>query len=442
MKKLIVLMVTGIFCMGLTACDASQFDASAIEDVSRSIEEVSSSVEEISEYVGEIREEVQAGIDETNAVMEWYKTEAWANNPWISTPVTEEEVEGLIDAGQKEINAYIGDNAVYGVITDEDMAFFNKYFDDESVNGFLLSTYEKPSACDVTQVFSRYESAMEEVKDDEDDSDVPYAGKVSEDVVDDTLFGTLGITNKELDSPLRFKKVSDGRYYFIDKTADTVNLKCDGGFYYNNIYVIMMREENKDTPFALTVLVKDDDSVKIQMNYWSDDMEEVQWDGSFLYDLYDMMQDSDIQKIINLPGFAGGDVSLGTELAADALAGGKGLEEVAKLVSDKKDEAKTYMQEFEGYEVYYSNLDPKAVGEYVVSQIDVTSGDFKTAEGAGIGTTVDQLKEMYGEGVTTRLAAGREQIMYARGKYNMLFLMDKTGKVEEMTLYLNDAFNE
>ena len=171
-------------------------------------------------------------------------------------------------------------------------------------------------------------------------------------------------------------------------------------------------------------------------------MEGVNWDGSFLYDLYDLMQGSDIQRIINIPGFAGADVSLGTELAADVLSGGKGIEEVAELVSDTKDKAKTYMQEFDGYEVYYSNLDPKAVGEYVVSQIDVTSGNFKTAEGAGIGTTVEQLKEMYGEGVKTRLAAGREQIMYAKGKYNMLFLIDKAGKVEEMTLYLNDEFGK
>ncbi|MCR5357653.1 MAG: hypothetical protein K6E63_09680 [Lachnospiraceae bacterium] len=440
MKKLMVLMVAGIVCMGLTACEGTEFDPSAISEVSRQVEEVTASVEEISEYVGEIQSSVQEGIDEANAVMEWYKTEAWANNPWISTPVTEEEVEGLIDAGQKEINAYIGENAVYDILSASDIEFFNEYFNDGRNNGFLLSTYECPEACDASQIFSRYSDAIEEVTDEDTEDD--YAGKVPEEGVNATLLGNLGIENRELNTPLKFKKGSNGRYLFLDDVKDTVKLNCDGGFYYNNIFVIMMRAENQDTPFALTVLTKDDDgSVKIQMNYWSDDMEEVQWDGSFLYDLYDMMQDSDIQRVMNIPGFTG-DVSLGAEIAADAMTGGKGLEEVAKLVSDAKDEAKTYVQEFEGYEVYYSNLDPSAVGEYVVSQIDVSSGNFKTAEGAGIGTTVEQLKEMYGDGVITRLAAGREQIMYTKGKYNMLFLIDKAGKVEEMTLYINEEFNK
>ncbi len=440
MKKLIVLISTGIICMGLTACDATQFDASAIQDVSRSVEEVSSSVEEISDYVGEIQESVQAGIDETNAVMEWYKTEAWANNPWISTPVTEEEVEGLIDAGQKEINSYIGDNAVYDVLGEDDIEFFNEYFNDESVNGFLLSTYEKPEVCDAVQVFSRYSAAIEDLSDaDKDKKGDEYAGKVSAKVVEDSLEGTLGISNRELVSPLKLSTSGDDKYLFIENTEDTVKLVCDGGFYYNNIFVIMMREEGKDTPFALTVLEKNDDSVKITMNYWSDDMEDVQWDGSFLYDLYDMMQDSDIRNVISIPGLDGNALSLGEGLDLDTITGGRKIEDTMELVSGAKDKAKTYMQEFDGYEVYYSNMDPKAAGEYVISQIDVTSGDFKTAEGAGIGTTVDQLKEIYGEGIETRFSGGREQIAYERGKYSMLFLINKAGEVEEMTMFLNDA---
>ncbi len=93
--------------------------------------------------------------------------------------------------------------------------------------------------------------------------------------------------------------------------------------------------------------------------------------------------------------------------------------------------------------MYYSNLDPEAVGEFVVSQIDVTEGDFKTAEGIGIGTGIDMLKETYGEGIEAMTSGGRKQLMYEMGKYNMLFMIDKAGKVSEMTIFLADnAFSE
>ncbi|MCR5507898.1 MAG: hypothetical protein K6F34_04340 [Lachnospiraceae bacterium] len=435
MKKLILMLTAGIVCIGLAACNTEQLDPSVISDVTRTVDEVSDSVEEISGYVGEIRESVQQGIDEANAVMEWYKADAWANNPWISTPVTEDEVEGLIEAGQQEVNSYIGENAVYDVLSADDMEFFNVYFNDESVNGFLLSTYERPEACDVMEVFRRDTGVMEELG-REDDKD-GYVAKIPEDAVNDALFNTLGISNKDLDQPVRFSGKTGNRALYIDEMLNTVDLVCDGGFYYNDIYVVMMRKVGDDLPFALTVLEKDDNGqVRISMNYWSDDMEDVNWDGSFLYDLYDMMQDSDIRNIMSIPGLGGLDVSLGSSIDIDALADGQN--KIKGMIVDAKDGAQTYMQQFDGYEIYYSDLDPSSVEDYVVSQIDVTSGGFTTAEGAGIGTSVSELEEIYGEGIVTRLAGGREQVVYERGKYSMMFFIDKAGEVEEMTIFLTD----
>ena len=97
------------------------------------------------------------------------------------------------------------------------------------------------------------------------------------------------------------------------------------------------------------------------------------------------------------------------------------------------------MQSYEGYDVYFSKIDKESVKDFVVSQIDITSGDFKTAEGIGIGTTLDKLKETYGDGIEARLSGGRKQLMYDRGKYNMLFIIGESGKIEEMTLFLNEA---
>ncbi len=444
MRKLMVLLAAGITCIGLTACTGTEFDPAVIEEFGRSVENVSSSFDEISGYVEEVQGAVKEGIDNTNAVMEWYKTEAWADNPWISTPITEDEVEDLIEVGRNEINAYIGDNAVYDVISDEDIEFFNEYFARSDKNGFLLSTYEKPEACDAMEVFSRYEDALEELTPNEADNkdDKEYAGKILEDDVEEALKGTLGITNHDLKDPLRFSRVSGNRYLYIEETKKPVKLVCDGGFYYNNIFVIMMRQEYKDNPFALTALTKEDNgSVRICMNYWSDDMEDVNWDGSFLYDLYGMMQDSDIRNVISIPGIDG-DLSLGSAFELASGMYGDKIEKAAELVSDAKDKSKVYMQEFEGYSVYYNNLDPKSVGEYVVSQIDVTGMDFKTAEGAGVGSTIDELKAIYGEGLQTRFAGGKSQLMYDRGKYNILFMLDKSGKVEEMTLFLNEDATE
>ena len=121
---------------------------------------------------------------------------------------------------------------------------------------------------------------------------------------------------------------------------------------------------------------------------------------------------------------------------------GRSIEDTAKLISDAEDKAKIYVQSFKGYDVYYSDIDPQAVGEYVVSQIDITSGDYTTAEGIGIGTSLEQLKKAYGDGIEARLSGGRKQLMYERGKYNMLFIVDKSGKIEEMTMFLADQVSK
>ena len=155
MKKLIILLSTGIMCLGLSACSGAEFDTSTIENMSRTIEDVSSTVNDMQSYIGDIQSAVQEGIDNTNAAMEWYKTEAWADNPWISTPITEDQVENIIEAGQKEINSYIGENATYDVLGADDMEYFNDLFNSPDSNGFLLSTYEKPEACDVYEVLKR-----------------------------------------------------------------------------------------------------------------------------------------------------------------------------------------------------------------------------------------------------------------------------------------------
>ena len=452
MKRLVLCISMGIICMGLCACEGTGFDPAALQEATQSIQEASQTIEQVTEslgemeqYVGMIRDSMQQGVDSTNEFMDWYENEAIPENPWINPPITEEEVVNAIRAGEEGLMDYIAQNvdsnSSYDALSEEDMEFFTDYFADESVNGFLLSTYEKPEACDASEALSRYTGIIKETgKSDKDLGE----GRISRKNADSVLGSVLGITSDELDDPLEFVERKDKQYYYVDEIKPCEDLVCDGGYYYNNMYVVFMRERDEDAPYALTVLSKEDDgSVKIHVNFWSKDMDDVtDWSGSFVNELYDKMLSSDLKAVMSIPG-RGGDITLGSALDAVGGLKGKDIDKALELVSGEKDKVKTYIQEFDGYDVYYSNLDPEAVGEFVVSQIDVTEGDFKTAEGIGIGTGIDTLKETYGEGIEAMTSGGRKQLMYEMGKYNMLFMIDKAGKVSEMTIFLADnAFSE
>ena len=388
MKKLIACISMGIVCMGLTACEGTGFDPTALENATRSIQEASKTIENLTASLGQMEETVQLitasmqqGVDSTNNFVEWYENDAIPENPWLNPPFTEEEVEKAIQAGTEEaakyirayIDSFVDKNARYDAISEEDMEFFTEYFSDPEANRTLLSTYKN----------------RDEYKDDEE--------------------------------------------------AGSVDLECCGGFYYNNMYIIMMIKKGADAPFALSALTKEDDgSVNVYHNYWSEDNKDFNFDEAFIYEFYDKMLDSDLKAVMTIPG-KGGDISLGSAFDMVGGLGNKKIDDALKMVSDKKDEIATYVQAFDGYDVYYSNLDPEAVGEFVVSQIDVTDGDFKTAEGIGIGSDIKMVRAVYGPGIVAMLSGGKKQLMYEMGKYNMLFIVDKAGKVEEMTLFMAET---
>lgn len=463
MRKLIISISMGLMCMGLCACDGTGFDPAMIQDTtkaiedaasaidqatqtfdqaSKTVEEVTESLDDMEQYIGMITDSMQQGVDSTNAFVEWYENDAIPKNPWINPPITQEEVENAIRAGEDELRAYIAanvdKNAQYDALSSEDMEFFTEYFSDDSVNGFLVSTYEKPEACDAYEALSRY---TEIIKKPAKGDDTEAEGRIYKKDVDEALLSTIGITSDELNKPLEFTGDPDKEFIYIDKVKDCEELHCSGGFYYNNLYLVIMTSGNGGVPFSATALSKDDDgSVRIYHNYWTDDTDYLNWDGSIFFDLYELMLNSDLKAAIQVPGL-NGDINLGT--AFEAVSGlkdkGKEIEDTLELVSGKKDRIKTYMQEFSDYNVYYSNVDPANIGEYVVSQIDVTGGDFKTSEGIGIGTGIEEIKSAYGEGIEAMLSGGRKQLVYEMGKYDMLFIIDKAGKVSEMTIFLADG---
>ncbi len=455
MKKLITCISMGLVCMGLCACEGTGFDpalmqettksieeaAATVSEASKTIDEVSKSFEEISKAVSQITGAMQEGVDSTNNFVDWYQNDAIPENPWINPPLTEEEVENAIKAGQDGLNAYIEQfvdkNASYNVMSNADADFFTDCFEKEEFNGYLLSTYDNPRDCNIDEVFSRYTDVINDLSAAEDD--VKAEGKVLRKDVDASLDKVLGIDSDDLSGTVEYTEISGKEYLLIDEVKPCEKLVCSGGLFYNDLYLVIMREKYDSIPFSITILSRnDDDSVNIFANYWSRDMKNADFSGAFMFDLYDKILNSDLKAVLNIPGLAG-NISLG---ASFDEVGGLDFEDIGdalELVSDKKDKVKTYMQKFKGYEVYYSNVDPKAAGEYFVSQIDVTSGDFKTAEGIGIGTGIDKLKETYGEGIEAMMSGGRKQVMYEMGKYNMLFMIDKSGKVAEMSIFLADV---
>ncbi len=397
MNRLVLCISMGLVCMGLCACEGTGFDPAMMQETAKAMEEasqtinqasetfaqVTESVEEIQKYVGQITDTMQQGVDSTNAFFDWYENDAIPENPWINSPITDEEIQNAIRAGQEEVLAYIEQNvdknSTYDALGQEDLDFFTEYFADDDTKGLLLSTYENPDDCDPDEAKARAEE------------------------------------------------------------SDVEDLICSGGFFYNNIYVIMMKPEDDEAPYAVTALSKEDDgSIKIYANYWSEALDGIDWNGSFIFYLYDQMLNSDLKAVMSIPGLDG-DISLGSAVEAVGGLKGKDIDDVLELVSDKKDKIKTYVQEFDGYNVYYSNLDPAAAGEFVVSQIDVTGGDFTTAEGVGIGTGISKIKKIYGEGVEAMMSDGRKQLIYEMDKYNMIFMFDKAGKVDEMNISLADG---
>ena len=451
MKKLVLCLSVGLVCAGLCACNGTGFDPAALEDVSKSVEEASKTIgqvtdsfEEIEQYVSMIRNSMEQGVNSTNEFMDWYKNDAIPENPWINPPITEEEVRDAIRMGQNVLLAYIDSNvdrnSSYNLLSEEEEDFFTDYFSDEKVNGFLLSTYEKPEDCDAYKALSRNKGIIEELK--SSDESEPE-GRILKKDADLALEASLGIDSDSLSRSLEYKTDSDKDYLYIDEVKDCEDLICKGGFYYNNLYVVMMKAKDDDTDFALSILSKeDDDTVRVCVNYWSEDLENVDWTGSVIYGIYDEILNSDFKAVMSIPG-VNGDITLGAALNAVGGLKGKDIDKALELVSDEKDKIKTYMQEFDGYSVYYSDIDPEAAGEFVVSQIDVTGGDFKTAEGIGIGTDIETIKNTYGEGIEAMISGGRKQLIYEMGKYNMLFITDKEGEVSEMTLFLaDDALTE
>ena len=119
------------------------------------------------------------------------------------------------------------------------------------------------------------------------------------------------------------------------------------------------------------------------------------------------------------------------------------IEDVAELVSSKIIDGKeinTYLQQFEGYEVYYKDVLNDALDEvedFVVSQVIVTGGDYTTDEGISVGDSKKDVISAYGKGHEVRLTGGKRLIDYELGDKTIEFTINRDGDVEEICIYLS-----
>ena len=305
MKKIIIALISSITAVSLCGCDGSQMNVDALLEAQDTLSTYADQLEEMEEYVGTIQDSVSEGVDSVNQLMDWYNNEAWAGNPYISSPISEEEVENLIEIGRDEAESYIDPNASYGVLTDEDIDFYTEYFMAPENYGFILSTYEKPEDCDVNQVFANGAGVETELTALEKKSKKlkDYASKIDKDDVEAILNKNLGIDSDALTTPIEYIESGDTSFLAIPEYDVTpLEYVCRGGFHYNDLNLIMMcTGDLGEPPFAVTIFTRNGEDIKILKNYYSEDMEGLEFDGTFLYELYDLMQDSDVAAVMRIP---------------------------------------------------------------------------------------------------------------------------------------------
>ncbi len=439
MKKRFLILICAVLGCSLCGCNGATIDMSSIESISESVSQFSESIENVGANMEQISEAVTKGVESSNSIMDWCNQDNVKEVSSIASSIDEEKVESIIQDGKEEaagyLDRYIDEDAVYDILSAEEIDFFSDYFNEDSANGFLMSTYENPNDCDLTKVFSNgagIENAMEE-----DDEFV-----FSEEEINSVIGNHLGLTNAEMSSPLKFKASGSGAYTYVKKEDNSIDFVCCGGFHYNNVYLVMMCKNGSEDPFSLTVFEKINDyKIAIKMNYWSEDMSTVEWDGSFLYQLYDMMLNSNIISEIANIDVAGLADGIGLDYVTDAISSvsANNIEKVAQFVGSERidgEEVKTYMQNLEGYEVYYTSaLD--ALEDYVVSQIIVTDKNYITDLGISIGDSKKMLELAYGKGKEIRLPGGRRQISYEMDDKEMQFTVDRSGDISEICIYMN-----
>ncbi len=440
MSKKYALLVELFLGVTLCGCNAN-IDANTIQNFTDTVNQFAESVQSIQTDVNSVNDAISSSVENINTVMEYYNEEAFKDIPNVDTPLDEEDVNNLVAAGEEKVNElideYVPEDAVYDVLDEKDMDFFTEFFNAPAAKGFLLNTYEKPESCDLKVAFMNNEDLM---------SGRSGKIKVSEDDVNEILMKYLGMKNKDMAEPLRFSKTKDGNMAEINAgSAADVEFYCNGGFYYNDIYAVMMCDAKVSDNFTFTVFEKiSDEKVKIYMNYWSCDMLDVNWDGSMLYDLYDLMLSSCLPIDISDIDIAGMVSNIPVDEIKSAIEdiSSENIEDVAKLVSSKTikgKEVNTYLKEFEGYEVYYKDVLNSAMDEvedFIISQIVVTGDDYLTEEGISVGDSKKDVIAAYGKGHEIRLPGGKKQLDYELDDQTIVFTINREGDVEEICIYV------
>ena len=91
MRKKCVFLLGMIFSVALCGCNAN-IDANAIRDFSDSVNQFAESIQSMQSDVDMVNKAISDGVENANAVMEWYTEEAFKDIPNVDTPLDEEDV--------------------------------------------------------------------------------------------------------------------------------------------------------------------------------------------------------------------------------------------------------------------------------------------------------------------------------------------------------------
>lgn len=110
------------------------------------------------------------------------------------------------------------------------------------------------------------------------------------------------------------------------------------------------------------------------------------------------------------------------------------------FVNDGEYEYKYYIHKYDGFDIYVSNANYQKKGrsfdEYYISQITLKSSDFRTPRGITIGSKMDDVVKLYGQGQRVVGNNNTVTLTYRTRDMEIGFSFDQQQKVKEITINL------
>lgn len=98
---------------------------------------------------------------------------------------------------------------------------------------------------------------------------------------------------------------------------------------------------------------------------------------------------------------------------------------------------KTYMHKYDDFTLYTSNLNynlkDRKFDDYYITQITLKTPEFKTMRGVRIGSSIEEIKNSYGD-LIQKISNDKSKVIYDFEDKELVFIIGVSNKVEEIIL--------